>query len=302
MALAIWRAGLTQRHLQRDTSRECSSSQLEDMSCRFRQLAFAKTPIFFPLTPHESGASLHWVPACSIAPRWVQIPQRQRASHSITLGSALHGCCSREGAGRHPGPGDLYRGKEAASCPSTQGWERKPQTENCPQTPRKREAAGGPCELSGSSWEARCALGVCKLTSHSSNTACEHRCVVEGSPAPLHGCACSFRSPCLISTSELPPDSFSKTLSCAKAPLSSHSPPLRVKENGEPRSTAAKRQVWEERQKAPGIYFYICCCWDQSEQQGRHGEQSTKHCCNSRPPKNTCFAPSSSSIPYRKAN
>lgn len=125
--------------------------------------------------PHGSSASVHRVPACSIAPCWACIPpQRQRASPSITPGSAVQGCCGKEESSGHPGPGDLCRGKEAASCPSTQGQERKPQTENSLQTPQKGEAAGGPCELSSSSWEARRAPGVYKLTSRRHNAACEH--------------------------------------------------------------------------------------------------------------------------------
>lgn len=76
-ALAAQRAKLAQRHLQQDTSRERSSSQPEDTSCRFKQLAFPKkTPIFFPLTPHGSSASVHRVPACSIAPCWACIPPK----------------------------------------------------------------------------------------------------------------------------------------------------------------------------------------------------------------------------------
>lgn len=210
-------------------------------------------------------------------------PQRQGASPSTTPGTCRDAVAGK-GQADTQAPGDVCRGKEAASRPSTRGRERKPQTENSLQTPRKGEGTGGPCELSGSSWDASRAPGVCKLTSRRSNTACERRCTVEGSPAPLRGCAHSFRSRRLISTAKLPPDSSSKTRPCAKAPLSSHSPPLRGKENGEPRSTAAKRQVWEERQKAPAIYFYICCCQDQSEQQGRHGKQNTKRCCISRLP------------------
>lgn len=66
--------------------------------------------------PQRSSTSVHRVTACTVL--GAHPLKSQRASPSTTLGSAIHGCCGREGAGGHPAPGSSAGGRKQKATPA----------------------------------------------------------------------------------------------------------------------------------------------------------------------------------------